>query len=141
MTLALSASLQRALFERLSTAPALADLADRIFDDAPHRSRDIGEMPYLTLGDERVLPWNTSTDHGAVHEAVIRIYAPVRGFLLLKQWAAIIAEVIDNYPPTPDRGALVTQELIQARTFREEQGALRRIDLTFRFVIEDTETS
>ncbi len=35
------------------------------------------------------------------------------------------------------RGQVITQEFIGAETRREEQGALRRIDLTFRFVIED----
>ena len=38
---------------------------------------------------------------------------------------------------TLSRGRVITQEFIAAETRREEQGALRRIDLTFRFVIED----
>lgn len=137
MTMSLSAPLQRALYERLTTAPALAELAGRVFDDAPHRSRDAGAEPYVTLGDEIVSPWNTATDAGAAHETVIRVYAPQRGFLPAKAIAALIAEVIEADPPTPARGRIVTHEFTGARTRREEQGALRRIDLTFRFVIED----
>lgn len=56
MTMALSAPLQKALFERLSTAPELAGLEGRIYDDAPHRSRSAGAEPYVTLGDEIVSP-------------------------------------------------------------------------------------
>ncbi|WP_340109106.1 DUF3168 domain-containing protein [Pikeienuella sp. HZG-20] len=137
MTMALSAPLQRALFERLSSAPELESLAGRIYDDAPHRSRDQGAEPYVTLGDEEVSPWNTATDRGAAHEAVIRVYAPQRGFLTVKEIAARIVALIDSDPPAPTRGVVVTHEFINARTRREENGLLRRIDLTFRFVIED----
>ncbi|QIE54508.1 DUF3168 domain-containing protein [Pikeienuella piscinae] len=137
MTMALSAPLQRALFERLTTAPELATLHGRIHDDAPHRSRDAGGEPYITLGDETISPWNTATDSGAAHEAVIRVYAPQRGFLAVKEIAAVIVALIEANPPKPERGVIVTHEFSGARTRREENGALRRIDLTFRFVIED----
>ncbi len=141
MTMSLSAPLQRALYERLSTAPVLAALSGRVFDDAPHKSRDIGEAPYVTLGDETVTPWNTAHDKGAVHLATIRVHAPVRGFLAVKTFAGLIADLIETAPPVPERGTLISHEFIAARTFREEQGALRRVELTFRFVIEDTITS
>lgn len=138
MTLALAAPLQVALYERLTTAPPLAMLAGRVFDDAPHRSRDATAEPYVTIGEDVVRPWNTMTDQGATHDAVISIHAPRRGFLDVKTIAALITEVIDADPPSPARGRIVTHEFIGARTRREEQGALRRIDVTFRFVIEDT---
>lgn len=137
MTMALSAPLQRALFERLSTAPELAELAGRIHDDAPHRSRAQGAEPYVTLGDETVAPWDSATDRGAAHEAVIRVYAPQRGFLPVKEIAAKIVDLIETRPPTPARGVVITHRFTGARTRREETGALRRVDLTFRFVIED----
>jgi len=116
----------------------LSDIDGRIYDDAPHRSRELGSLPYITLGDETVSPWNTVTDEGAIHEVVIRVFAPQRGFLPVKMLAAQVAEVIATTPPVPDRGTVITHEFIGARTRREEQGALRRIDLTFRFVIEDS---
>ena len=138
MTMALSAPLQRALFERLSTAPELAALNGRIFDDAPHRAAGV-EGVFITLGDERVAPWNTATEIGAAHDAEIRVHGSVRGFLPVKEIAAVVAALIEANPPTPERGAIVTHEFTGARTRREEQGAGRRIDLTFRFVIEDNQ--
>ena len=90
MTMAVSAPLQTALYTQLTGAPALAGLSGRIFDDAPHQSADIKEA-YVTLGDERVAAWNTATEVGAVHEVVIRVYSPVRGFLTAKQIAAEVA--------------------------------------------------
>lgn len=136
MTMALSAPLQQALYERLTTAPELAALAGRVYDDAPHREQAESGV-FVTLGDERVRPWNTASDRGAAHEIEIRVHGPSRGFLPVKEIAGAIAEVVETAPPAPVRGVVVTHEFVGARTRREEQGAARRIDLTFRFVIED----
>ena len=137
MTLAFSAPLQRGLFERLSTAPTLAALSGRIFDDAPHRSSDAGADPYVTLGDETVTPWNTATDRGATHLAQIRVHAPQRGFLAVKDVASAIIDLLLDAPPLLSRGTVISHEFLRAETRREDGGALRRVDLTFRFVIED----
>ncbi len=137
MTMALSAPLQKALYERLTGAPELGFLDGRIYDAAPHRSGAGEGGVFASLGDERVSPWNTSTDVGAAHEIEIRVYGPIRGFLPVKEAAAAIAALIETNPPTPTRGRIVTQQFLGAQTKREEQGAARRIDLRFRFVIED----
>lgn len=137
MTMAFSAPLQAALYQLLISAPELAGLEGRIYDDAPHRDRAPGGAPYVTIGDERVTPWDTATERGAEHDAVIRVHAPQRGFLVVKEIAAAIVDLIESVPPAPSRGALISHEFTGARTKREEGGALRRIDLSFRFVIED----
>lgn len=136
MTMVLAAPLQTALFSRLTTAPELAALNGRIYDDAPHQSADATEA-YITIGDESVSPWDTATGTGAIHDVVIRIYSPVRGFLTSKQIAGSICETLCGADLALNRGRVITQQFIRAETRREEQGALRRIDLTFRFVIED----
>ncbi len=136
MTMVLSAPLQTALFARLSSAPELATLNGRIYDDAPHQSADATEA-YVTIGDEGVSAWNTATETGAIHEVVVRVYSPVRGFLTSKQIAGAICEALCADDLALSRGRVITQEFTGAATRREEQGALRRIDLTFRFVIED----
>lgn len=138
MTMTLSAPLQRALYERLVETPALAALSGRIFDDAPHGASGELNEPFITLGDETVAPWNTSTETGAIHEATVRIHAPTRGFLSVKRIAADVVEALTFTAPAPSRGHVVTHEFTGARTRREEGGAVRRVDLTFRFVIEDT---
>lgn len=136
MTMVLAAPLQTALFARLTSAPELALLNGRIYDDAPHQSADDAEA-YLTIGDESVTAWDTATDRGATHTIVIRVYSPVRGFLTPKQIAASVCEALCDDALSLSRGRVVTQQFIGAETRREEQGALRRIDLTFRFVLED----
>lgn len=137
MTMHLSAPLQRALYERLTGAPELTALNGRVFDDAPQNAGRNQPGPYVTLGEETVTPWNTATEAGASHLVVIGVHAPRRGFTALKETAAQIANVIEASPPAPSRGHIVTHEFAGAQTQREDGGALRRIDLSFRFVIED----
>ena len=133
MTMAMAAPLQTALYDRLVVLPALGG---RVFDDAPHQSADVGGA-YVTLGDETVAPWDTATDKGAIHAVRVRVYSPVRGFLPAKALAADVVAALDDAPLTLSRGKVITQEFTGAETRREELGALRRIDLTFRIVIED----
>lgn len=139
MTMALSAPLQLGLYAQLTAAPELTFLEGRIFDDAPHRD-GAGSGVYVTLGDERVRPWDTATERGAEHEAEIRIHAPIRGFLGVKEAAAAICAVIEASPPALTRGVVVSHRFVGARTRREEGGAGRRVELSFRFAIEDTIT-
>lgn len=141
MTVRYSAPLQQALFDLLSGYGPLANDGVGIFDDTPHRARGQDEAAYVTLGDEAVSPWTTATDLGAIHDAVIRVYAPKRGFLPAKMVAAQVHDALTGFTPVLSTGRVVRHEFISARTEREAQGALRRIDLTFRFVIEDDATA
>ena len=137
MTMKFSASLQKALFELLNGYEPLVSAGIRIFDAAPHTTRDSSRDTYVTVGDETVSPWNTSTEPGATHDAVVRVYAPKRGFLSAKIAAAHVHDALASFSLVLSTGRVVRQEFVTAKTEREAQGALRRIDLTFRFVIED----
>lgn len=137
MTMRFSAPLQRGVYELLSGYGPLQDAGVRVFDDAPHRSQDASSDAYVTLGDEIVSPWNTAGDLGATHDAIIRVYAPKRGFLSAKVAAAHVHDALSSFAPVLSTGNIVRRDFVSAKTEREAQGALRRIDLTFRFVIED----
>ena len=137
MTMALSAPLQRALFERLTTAPELSVLGGRVFDEAPQGAATESQEIYVTLGDESVEAWNTMSDFGAKHEVVVSVHSTRRGFVALKEMAALIAHVMETDPPVPALGRIATHEFVSAQTQRRENGSVRRIDLKFRFAIED----
>lgn len=134
MTVAFSAPLQTAIYGLLNVAPGLSG---KIFDAAPQASLEANE-PYVTLGDEVVSPWNTGASVGAAHSMVIRIYAPGRGFMVAKVIAAKICDLLSAPPPALSHGTIVSQEFVGAATSREANDSLRRVDMTFRFIIEDT---
>lgn len=141
MTMRFSAPLQQAIYQLLSGYGPLQSENIPVFDDAPHRSRDGASAAYITLGDETVAPWNTGGDLGATHDATIRVYAPKRGFLSAKTTAAHVHDALAAFTPALSTGRVVRHDFVSAKTEREAQGALRRIDLTFRFVIEDDATA
>ncbi|MGB0507817.1 MAG: hypothetical protein ACPGGK_16645, partial [Pikeienuella sp.] len=55
-----------------------------------------------------------------------------------KSLAAVVGELLTGEPPTLARGLIVSQEFIGAATAREDEDSLRRVDMTFQFIIEDT---
>ena len=136
-----SGPLQKAVYDVLTGFGPLADKGVSVFDDAPHRARSGPSGAYVTLGDEVVAPWNTASELGAIHDVTIRVYAPARGFLPAKDVAALVHDALTAFVPTLSVGRVVRHEFVAAKTEREAQGALRRIDLTFRFVIEDDSTT
>lgn len=140
MTYALSWPLQQAVYQLLSADAGLAALVgDRIYDaPLPPEAESEPDGLYVTLGDERVEDWSTKTDRGAEHLVTIAVHAPRRGFAEAKQAAGMISDALLGGALTLSRGRAVLVTFAGARTRRAEGDALRRIELRFRVVLEDT---
>jgi hypothetical protein len=140
MTYALSWPLQEGVFQLLSADPGVAaHVGGRIYDaPLPVEAEDEPDGIYVTLGDETVRDWSTSTDHGAQHLLTIAVHAPRRGFAEAKQAAGAISDALLSGMIAMTRGRVVQVRFITARTRREEGDALRRIELRFRATVEDT---
>ena len=132
MTYALSQPLQTAVYEALTTAPALSGVA--VFDAPP-----AGAIPalYVSLGPEVVSDRSDRTVAGARHDFTVSVVTDAAGF----QQAKAIAGAVSDRPAAPlaplDRGTLVALSFLRARAKRDEAGQQRRIDLTFRALIDD----
>jgi hypothetical protein len=136
MTYAHGWSLQQALFAALGAhAPLTALVGDRIYDSAPYRATQ-SEAPYLLLGDETVAPWSTASDMGAAHEISVSAVASEAGFATVKQAAAAACDALLG-PIALDSGRVVSSRFLGARTRRGRRGEMRRVDMRFRFVVED----
>jgi hypothetical protein len=138
MTYAFGWPLQQAIHAALRSHPDLAALVgDRVHDAAPHRDAEgASEGPYVLIGDERVTPWSTATDVGAAHEIAVAAVSWEPGFATVKRVAGAVCAAMLG-PLAPERGRVVSASFLGARTTR--RGALRRIDMRFRFAVEDTE--
>ncbi|MGF1445579.1 MAG: DUF3168 domain-containing protein [Pikeienuella sp.] len=138
MTYALAWELQRAVFARLTTAPAVTALiGDRIYDAAPPHAGPASEL-YVTLGDETVKDRSTATTRGAAHQLNIAVTAPSPGFGQAKQAAAAICDALLESDLPLGRGRVIVLTFRSAETERGEDDALRRIVLSFRALLEDT---
>lgn len=139
MTYALSWPLQQGLYDLMCNDPTCAEaVGPRIFDAAPAPDGSgLSDDVYVTFGDEDVSDWSSGSTRGAVHLVRISVYAPRRGFGDAKQAASAISDAILNGSIPVTRGTVVNARFVDARTRREEDDSLRRIDLRFRITIQD----
>ena len=140
MTYALAWPLQQAVFALLDgDAGVAAHLAGRIYDAPPPLVGEAApEGLYAVIGDEEVADWSTKSDFGANHLFTVSVNAPRAGFAEAKQAAGAISDALLGGLPALSRGHLVAIRFVDARTRREAEGEMRRVEMRFRAVIEDT---
>jgi len=140
MTYALAWPLQKAVYERLAADPAVAAATGgRIHDGAPQeRTPGAEEGIYLMLGDDQASDWSSAERAGAGHLVGVSVVAPRRSFGEAKAVAGAVSDALLGAPLALERGRAVLVSFVSARTKREERDTLRRIDLRFRVLVEDT---
>lgn len=137
MTYALSAPLQTAIFGALQGSTALTNLVGAHIFDAP----PTGTLPelYVSLGPETVRDAGDAVGAGAWHEIEISVVTETAGFQSAKIVAGLISDTLQDADLTLSRGRLVGLWFEKAKASREDTGGIRRIDLTFRARLEDTQ--
>ena len=128
MSYAVSEALQTALYT------VLRDAGLPVFDELPS-----GSLPelYVTLGPETVRDRSGFDAPVARHDVTISVVSSGSGFRAVKAMAASVADTLDNARPVLERGSLVGLTFLRAKAVRTSGEAVRRIDLTFRALVED----
>lgn len=135
MTYALSADLQKAIYQALRANAALQDqIGDAIYDVVP-----AGQLPstYVSLGPEDVRDWSDKTGRGARHDFTISVVTDAAGFQTAKVVAGAVTDALAGTAASLERGTLVSLSFRRARAIRVEEGNMRRIDLSFRALVAD----
>ena len=130
MSYAAAAALQTAVFQRLSTAPALAGVA--VHDALPPTPPGI----FVLIGPEDVRDASDKSGAGADHRLSVSVISDAEGFLAAKQVAVAISDALSAALPVMTRGRVVSLQFDRAQARRLDEGRIRRIDLTFRARIE-----
>lgn len=123
-------ALQTAVFQRLSGWAPLAGVA--IYDAVPPNVTGT----FVLIGPEEAREASDKTGAGAEHRLVISVISDGAGFLQAKQAAVAVAEALEGVPPALPVGRVVSLQFVKAVARRLDDGAARRIDLTFRVRIE-----
>ncbi|GAA6189399.1 DUF3168 domain-containing protein [Litorivita sp. NS0012-18] len=134
MSYVISASLQSAVFTAISNDAAVTGLVgSAIFDALP-----AGTLPalYVSLGPETVLDASDMDGDGALHKFDISVVTTDQGFQSAKEVGAAICDVLVDADLPLARGTLVSLGFDRAVALREENGTVRRINLTFRARVE-----
>ena len=137
MSYAATVALQAAVYGALRDDAALADLVgDAIYDAMP-----VAAPPgtYVSLGPEDVRDAGDMTAPGALHDFVVSVLSgtdEANGFGAVKAVAVVVSDVLETTGITLDRGHLAGLWFLRARARRAENGAGRRVDMTFRARID-----
>lgn len=132
-----AAALQEAVYQRLAGDPALdALVSGAIYDAAPS-----GPLPdlYVTLGPEEARARSDGSGSGAWHRFTVSVIGRRAGFRGVKLAAAAISDTLSDAPLILTRGACPAIHFFRARARRDGTGEMRRIDLTFRARVDDTQ--
>lgn len=134
MTYAFSWALQQALHAALTADPTVADVAGgRVWDALPP---DAEPGVHVLIGEESVEPWSTATERGAVHETTVSVLGEARSFGDMKRLAGAVCDAATRLT-TLASGHVVNARFEGGRARRETAREPRRIDLRFRFTVEE----
>lgn len=133
MSYAASAALQGAVYQCLRGDGALTQLVgDAIFDAMP---TEAPSGVYVSLGPEETRDAGDMTAAGSQHDFVVSVLSGSdgpAGFSAVKAAAVAVSDALDAADFQMDRGKLIGLWFLRAKARRVENGAARRVDLTFR---------
>jgi hypothetical protein len=131
MSYAGAAALQAAIYQQLTAFPALAGVA--IHDAVPPGG---ATGTFVIVGPEEARDASDKSGGGAEHRLVISVISDASGFQAAKAIAVAISDALVGVPLGLARGRLVGLQFATAKAVRVDEGAVRRIDLTFRARVE-----
>jgi hypothetical protein len=136
MSYAVAAALQQAVYGRLASDDTLRDLVGQeIYDAIPP-----GTPPgtFVLVGPEEAVDRSDATARGAEHRLQISVVSSAAGFQRAKEVAAAISDAMLLRPyPQLGRGSVVGIWFQRANAARMRREGARRIDLSFRVLVED----
>lgn len=137
MSYAASYALQGAIYQLLRLDPVLAGLVgDAIFDAMPV---DAPAGPHVAIGPEEVTEAGDATARGAQHDFTISVLSgsdEAAGFAGVKAVAVAVTDALENDELIMSRGRIAGLWFLRARARRVENSVARRVDLTFRALID-----
>jgi len=131
MSYAMAAALQSAIFERLSTFPALDGIP--VMDGVPEGGPG---GTFVLIGPEEVREASDKSGAGAEHRLVLSVISDAAGFQLAKTVAVAVSDALDQASLSLSRGRLVSLGFQRANARRLKDGTVRRIDISFRARVE-----
>lgn len=131
MSYAAAAALQAAVWDRLNGWPALAGVP--VVDQLP---KGTGRGTFVLIGPEQVVEAGDRTGPGAEHRFTVSVISDATGFRGAKDVAVAVSDALAESGLTLSRGRVVHLVFQRAVARRLEDGAARRVDLSFTARVE-----
>lgn len=124
----IGAQLQKAIFDALTAAPAVA--GGRVHDTVPAAP----VFPYVTIGEEQVIEDGNACDDGWEVFATIHVWSRQPGFPEAKAIAAAAVQRLRSIA-TVTSFTVIAAELETSRAFRDPDGLTSHVAASVRFVL------
>lgn len=136
MSYRFSAALQAAVYRQLIADPEISELVGDAIYDAPPEPAAATLLNHVTLGEERVRPFDTMTSQGSVHDFTVSVHSGQDGFDGAKRVAGAVCAALVDAPLALEHGRLVATRFLRARAERGASPEKRRITMMFRAVVD-----
>lgn len=131
-----AAQLQAEVFRRLSENAELALLVGSAIYDEPLQHSSAIDHSYVTIGEETVRPFDTTTSSGAYHDFDVKVYSGRNGFEIAKRIAASVCDCLLGVRAQFSGSQILDIRFLRAKAQRGRSPVKRTITLRFRAVID-----
>jgi hypothetical protein len=135
MSYGASLALQAAVYQLLRADAALAALVGTAIHDEVPPGPVSGTM--VSVGEGEVRDMSDATGGLGDHRFDVAVVSTEEGFATSKAVAEAISDALVGASPALSRGRVVNLSFVKARARRVRAGQVRRIDMTFRAIVED----
>lgn len=129
------AELQRAVFDRLSGFSGMPDVYDHVPQAAD--SGSAVPFPYVTIGDDIHIPFDTDDSVGAESTITIHSWSRARGRKEVKEIQAAIRSALQRFDLVVDGFALVTVEFDSSESFMDPDALTKHGVSRFRVLLDE----
>jgi len=130
------ADLQAAIYQALiNYAPLSAFVGDQIYDAVPSGT---SATTYVLIGEEKTADKGDMTQGATRHDLIVNVVSNASGFSDGKRIASAVCAALDNRPITLPSGSVRGIQFRSAKARRDTGASERRIDLTFRALVDHT---
>ncbi|MEM6385770.1 MAG: DUF3168 domain-containing protein [Pseudomonadota bacterium] len=135
MSYGASSALQVAVYQLLTADVALTALVGSAIHDEVPPGPVSGT--FISLGEGEVRDLSDVTGGLAEHRFDVAVISDAEGFQTAKAVAEAVSDALVDAAPVMSRGRVVNLSFVKARARRVRAGQTRRIDMTFRAIVED----
>lgn len=131
-------NLQRAIYQRLTGEASVMNLVTGVYDHVPQVDdpEDASDFPYITIGSDNLLPFDTDTSVGSDATIQIHVWSRHRGRSQIKEIQGAIYASLHRYSLPVADNHLVGVEWEWADSVMDPDGITRQGIQRFRITIE-----
>ena len=127
---------QKAVYEKLIARAALLGREINIYDDVPIFTDEKTIFPFIALGDDTLVNWDTDTELGADVTLTLNVWSRYRGKKEIKDLQGFIYDTLHRADFSVVGYKIITCEFVQSQSFMDFDGLTRHGVQTFQLLIE-----